>query len=387
MARPPTPTSWALLFSAGPRSWLAVMLLPLLLLLLLSFHLYSCGESTIHARDTRMAFAQILLKPQLLPPTARPTKIRIGEAAGTDDAMRCRRVVSTSLFSLQDSGHVDALYAVGLLQSAILLQQSLPGWCLRIYIGANVAENSPILITAVQRIPAVHCVILPFAPTQWEMGRFWRFLVADDDTVDLFIVRDSDSRIEARDVAGIRAFVASGRPFYCIHDNQWHEWPVLAGMWGARRGELKRLLGQPMWQLATAWAADHMPLNRKVMDQAFLQEAVWPLVKAHALNLVLPAQYPRLCFGAVECVAAAPPLYPPPSPVPGPFPEDFVGRICAPEESYVCHTLGSMVAGIDRTQGLGPKAQQAMDAAAAFVICKARRGSGLAACVSKRDGQ
>jgi len=30
-------------------------------------------------------------------------------------------------------------------------------------------------------------------------GMFWRFLVADDPTVDRFIIRDSDSRLNARE--------------------------------------------------------------------------------------------------------------------------------------------------------------------------------------------
>ena len=30
-------------------------------------------------------------------------------------------------------------------------------------------------------------------------GMFWRFLVADDPTVDRYIIRDSDSRLNARE--------------------------------------------------------------------------------------------------------------------------------------------------------------------------------------------
>ncbi len=34
-------------------------------------------------------------------------------------------------------------------------------------------------------------------------GMFWRFLVADDPQVDRFIVRDSDSRLNARDAYAV----------------------------------------------------------------------------------------------------------------------------------------------------------------------------------------
>lgn len=202
---------------------------------------------------------------------------------------------------------------------------------------------------------------------------FWRFLVADDQDVELFVVRDSDSRIEERDVAGIRAFVASDRAFYCIYDHRYHIDPIMGGMWGAHRGKLARLLGgHSMQQLAVAWAADNMPIARKGMDQVFLRETVWPLVKADALNLVLPAQHPQLCFGAAECVAASPPLYPPPSPVPGPDPEDYVGRICDPEQSYICKQVakGDLAAGLDPTQGFDAKVVHAMDAVAPFITCE-----------------
>jgi hypothetical protein len=31
------------------------------------------------------------------------------------------------------------------------------------------------------------------------IGMFWRFMASDDESVDRFIIRDSDSRLNARD--------------------------------------------------------------------------------------------------------------------------------------------------------------------------------------------
>jgi hypothetical protein len=40
-------------------------------------------------------------------------------------------------------------------------------------------------------------------------GMFWRFLVAEDDAVDRYIVRDSDSRLNAREAAAVAEWMAS----------------------------------------------------------------------------------------------------------------------------------------------------------------------------------
>ena len=40
-------------------------------------------------------------------------------------------------------------------------------------------------------------------------GMFWRFLVADDPSVDRFIVRDSDSRLNARDAFAVVDWIRS----------------------------------------------------------------------------------------------------------------------------------------------------------------------------------
>jgi hypothetical protein len=41
-------------------------------------------------------------------------------------------------------------------------------------------------------------------------GMFWRFLVADDPSVDRFIVRDADSRLNPRDALAVAEWVRSG---------------------------------------------------------------------------------------------------------------------------------------------------------------------------------
>lgn len=265
----------------------------------------------------RTALASILFTP--LPPEPAP----------------CRLVVAMSLFSLEEDGRVPPLYADGLLQGILLVRQTLPGWCTRLYTSENLA---PYLALTVERL-GVQIVRFPFDPDNWDIGTFWRFLIADDPDVEVFMVRDSDSRIADLDVAGIRAFLASERAFYSMHDNSQHIVPIMAGMWGARRAALTMLMnGQSMQELCTRWTASQMPVNFKGMDQEFLDEVVWPLVQNDTFNLVRPSEHPRLCFNAKECVPASEPLFPPRMPIPwrGPGAWDFVGRMNLPNESFVC---------------------------------------------------
>jgi len=74
----------------------------------------------------------------------------------------------------------------------------------------------------------------------------WRFTVADDPSVDLFIVRDADSRLTPRDAAVVADWLRQ-RPetsaiFHCIRDHPSHSlYAVSGGLWGARRAPLSCL--------------------------------------------------------------------------------------------------------------------------------------------------
>jgi len=74
----------------------------------------------------------------------------------------------------------------------------------------------------------------------------WRFTVVDDPQVDIFIVRDADSRLTPRDATVVSHWLRQ-RPeasaiFHCIRDHPSHSiYPVSGGLWGGRRALLNRL--------------------------------------------------------------------------------------------------------------------------------------------------
>jgi len=75
--------------------------------------------------------------------------------------------------------------------------------------------------------------------------RLWRYLIIDDRQVDVFIVRDSDSRLTQRDAIVVADWLRqkpeSTAIFHCIRDHPFHSRvPVSAGLWGARRALLSR---------------------------------------------------------------------------------------------------------------------------------------------------
>ena len=106
----------------------------------------------------------------------------------------------------------------------------------------------------------------------------WRFLVADDYSVDVFIVRDADSLLTARDAAVVNPWLASGQPFHCIRDHPSHaNYPVSGGMWGARRRDFITLLDlQSTECLMLSYNSAYL------QDMDFLGSVIWPKVKAHA---------------------------------------------------------------------------------------------------------
>ena len=106
-------------------------------------------------------------------------------------------------------------------------------------------------------------------------GRFWRFLAAADPEMDLVLSCDCDSRIGSREVAAVRAWLESGMAFHIMRDHPCHQFPILGGMWGCRKGVLPQIREMMAgWTYADVWGC----------DQDFLAAMIYPLVRDCALE-------------------------------------------------------------------------------------------------------
>ena len=102
----------------------------------------------------------------------------------------------------------------------------------------------------------------------------WRFLVADDLTVDRFIVRDCDSRLSERDSVAVNAWIKSNKTFHCIRDHPSHgRYSISGGLWGAKPGELRKITKKPWNQMMGSYGSKYL------QDMRFLIDVIWPQVK------------------------------------------------------------------------------------------------------------
>merc|ERR1711968_7697 len=125
----------------------------------------------------------------------------------------------------------------------------MPGWVPRFYIDDSVPRH---VWTTLRNMGAELRTVQPGIPGTLASrrsrgggisGMFWRFLVADDDTVDRFIVRDSDARISLRDAAAVADWEAADSKFtlHCIRDHKNHGYEMNGGLWGGVQGSVPEI--------------------------------------------------------------------------------------------------------------------------------------------------
>ena len=63
-------------------------------------------------------------------------------------------------------------------------------------------------------------------------GMYWRFLAIEDKDIDIFIVRDCDSRINKREQLAVYQWLKSDCILHIMRDHPHHYYKILGGMWG-----------------------------------------------------------------------------------------------------------------------------------------------------------
>jgi hypothetical protein len=134
------------------------------------------------------------------------------------------KVFSFCLYGSKDK------YVKGLLKNIELISAEFPDFEIWVYIGDDVPY-----LPSFDNVKYIHTGV------NGHENMFYRFFPIDDDSVEVAIVRDADSRVYSRDVRFIREFLASDKKFHSIKDhiNHFDCGRILAGMWGIKKGLLK----------------------------------------------------------------------------------------------------------------------------------------------------
>lgn len=203
----------------------------------------------------RMAIAQkTAVASKLAPP------LRLGEPRSEG-----RWLISFSLWG------DNPRYLRGAVHNAIRAPQVYPDFRCRFYLDASVPADVACLLAELK----AETIIEDGAPdNRHRLTR--RFLLADDPSVQRYLVRDCDSLVNAREAAAVKLWIVSGKPFHIMRDWWTHTDPILAGMWGGMGGVLP-----PLAPLIASYKPRTMETPN--WDQWFLRDRIWPSIRAHAL--------------------------------------------------------------------------------------------------------
>lgn len=173
------------------------------------------------------------------------------------------RIISFSLWGDSD------LYSYGAIENARIAKDIYPGWICRFYCSSEIKD--PVINELLDHGSEI--VRVNTSRGLWD-GLFWRFLPAGDDSIDRFISRDTDSRLNIREKVAIDDWINSDYKYHVMRDHKNHDIPMLGGMWGCVGGSLN------INELLLKWN----DFNNKGCDQKFLSKLVWPQIKDECLG-------------------------------------------------------------------------------------------------------
>ena len=176
-----------------------------------------------------------------------------------------KNVISFSLWGQ------DALYWVGALRNIELAKKYYPEWFCRFYIDKNCNQE------LIDTIKGDNVEVVLVDSKDSFHGMFWRFWAAADPDVNIFMSRDTDSRLSDREYYAVQEWLSSDKDFHILRDHIYHTVPILGGMWACRYGILRDL---DVISKINSWTH----FSKKGCDQDFLGAVIYPLIKDRAME-------------------------------------------------------------------------------------------------------
>lgn len=172
-------------------------------------------------------------------------------------------------------------YTVGAIQNVILAKQYFPEWICRIYYDSTVPQ---IIINTLKTHSNVELVFvdIPSGGKYWkdagQFGMFWRFYAFDDDDVDVWLSRDTDSRITPYEKKEIDKFLSSENVIHSFRDN--HEPKLRGGMTSFKNylnGENTRVIDNDQISIKNLLAHINVHNTPFYADENFLNSRLYTL--------------------------------------------------------------------------------------------------------------
>ena len=160
------------------------------------------------------------------------------------------------------------MYTIGAIKNADLAKEIYPGWECWFYVGSSCPAE---IVEELDQRDNTKVILMDTAG-DWT-GMFWRFSPASDSSVDVMVSRDTDSRLNFREKHAVDEWLNSDRDFHIMRDHPYHRTEILGGMWGCRNHILKEM---------DEWTSAYTKGNFWQVDQNFLTNAVYPLVKSNS---------------------------------------------------------------------------------------------------------
>lgn len=168
------------------------------------------------------------------------------------------------------------IYLHGAVRNAHLAEHFYPDWKPIFYCDEETVPSGTIADLA-----GLGAEVRLYSKSEYPNGMFARFLVADDPTVERFIIRDVDSRLSWREVNAVNAWIQSGKSVHIMRDHPWHCSLIMGGLWGAKAGVLRNVE-----QAIKTFSRAKFIYSRETQygaDQEFLVRYLWPKALGRAL--------------------------------------------------------------------------------------------------------
>jgi len=180
-------------------------------------------------------------------------------------------------------------YADSAILNLKLQPEIYPGWTCRFYVDDTVPEH---VLTTLKNFGA-EAVRMPKSDGNY--GLFWRFEPLKDTTIERFIVRDTDSRLNIREASAVKEWEESGKEFHIMRDHPMHNAYICGGMWGATSEFINKYKNiydkeRELFIQTIPFSQLYGPLNGRGKyfnaDQSFLWKCVWPrIINSHIAHI------------------------------------------------------------------------------------------------------